>query len=208
MTLQDRLYPRLYDALTRRFERKVGAALRGRFLGAARGRVLEVGAGTGRNLPHYGDVEELVVTEPQEGMLERARRRADRSATFVRASADALPFPDDSFDTVVATLVLCTVDDQQASLREIRRVLKPAGQFLFAEHVRSGNPKLARWQDRLEGLWSKVAGGCRPNRDTVAAIEASGFAVTSVDRMRLPGAPPLTQPFVAGRATPTDAATP
>jgi ubiquinone/menaquinone biosynthesis C-methylase UbiE len=203
MRALDRVKPALYDALNRRFERKAGAALRRRQLEAASGRVLEVGGGTGANLPHYPEVEELVVTEPDEAMLRRARRRLERSgrrATLVRASAQALPFPDASFDTVVSTVVLCSVPDQDEALREIRRVLRPGGQLLFAEHVRSDDPRRARWQDRLERPWRLVAGGCHPNRDTLVRIEAAGFAVEVVERGELPHVPRLVRPYVAGRA--------
>ena len=124
----------LYDAFGRRFERKVGARLRRAELAPSRGRVLEIGAGTGANLPHYPDgVDELVVTEPDAAMLKRLRRRAGergRDASVVQASAQALPFNDASFDTVVATAVLCSVPSQAEVLREVRRVLRPGGQFL------------------------------------------------------------------------------
>src|SRR5437764_4969074 len=119
----------------------------------ARGRVLEIGGGTGANLPFYGPgVDELVITEPEEPMARRLERKLEGYSLpvqLVRTLAEQLPFEDESFDVVVATLVLCTVDDPARALGEARRVLKPGGRLLFLEHVRSDDPKLARWQDRL-----------------------------------------------------------
>lgn len=207
--MKGRLRAALYDLVCRGFERKHGRALREPVLAEARGRVLEIGVGTGANLPHYpGTVEELVVTDPSPGMLRRTRRRADalgRTVTAVEARAESLPFADASFDTVVSTLVLCSVDDQARALSEIRRVLRPGGRFLFAEHVRSDEPRLARWQDRLEGVWAFLADGCHPNRDTLAAIERHGFSVERLERAPIPGAPPIVRPSIAGSATPRPA---
>ena len=204
MTPLGRLKAALYDLSGSRFERAHGAALRRRQLAAARGRVLEIGGGTGANLPHYPDaVDELVVTEPDDAMRARAERRlreTDGHATVVKASAEALPFPDASFDTVVGTTVLCTVPDQAAALQEVRRVLKPGGELLFAEHVRSPDPAAARWQDRLERPWAVVTGGCHPNRDTRTALEAAGFQVEVAEQGELPHVPRLVRPYIAGRA--------
>ena len=143
--IRDRIFAALADPLSARWERKYGADLRRRLLSEARGRVLEIGVGTGQSFPHYPDVDELVGIEPSEPMLHRARQRAaesHREVTLVEASAEQLPFEDDSFDTVVTMAVLCTVDDPARSLREIRRVLRPDGRFRFSEHVRSADPKL------------------------------------------------------------------
>ncbi len=149
---------RLYDPVLALGERRGMAARRLALLARARGRVLEIGAGTGRNLGAYpGAVEELVLTEPDAGMRGRLRRRVERAghpAAIVAAGAEALPFPDASFDTVVSTMVLCTVEDVAAAAAEARRVLRPGGRLLFAEHVRAGSPRLARWQDRLAGPWA------------------------------------------------------
>ena len=193
-----------YDVLGRRFERTHGARLRRQQLAAARGRVIEIGAGTGANLPHYpDDVTELVLTEPNEAMLKRLRRRASaggRGVSVLQAPAEALPFDDGSFDTAVATVVLCSVPSQSDALREVRRVLRPGGQFLFAEHVRSADPRRARWQDRLSRPWSVIADGCHPNRETLAAIESAGFVVQELERSELPVGPKLVRPYVLGRA--------
>jgi ubiquinone/menaquinone biosynthesis C-methylase UbiE len=172
-------------------------------LAGAEGRVLEVGAGTGFNLPHYPDtVSELVLTDSLDGMLRRAEKRASdsgRDVATARAAVESLPYDDGSFDTVVGSLVLCSVDDQARALAEIRRVLRPGGRYLFLEHVRSGDPKLARKQDRYAGVWGVVAFGCHPNRDTLASIEAA-FEVEEVERGEMPHAPKLVRPYVLGRA--------
>src|SRR2546423_3559591 len=179
MSIRDRIFAALADPLSARWEKKHGAELRRKLLAEARGRVLEIGVGTGQSFRHYPSVDEVVGIEPSEPMLRRSRQRAaesDRDITLVAATAEQLPFPDDSFDTVVTMAVLCTVDDPERSLREIRRVLRPGGRFRFGEHVRSPDPKRARWQDRLEGPWSLVAGGCHPNPRTLETIETAGVA--------------------------------
>jgi SAM-dependent methyltransferase len=163
--LRDRIRPALYDYFGGRMEKHY-FELRRNALAPARGRVLEIGGGTGFNLPHYpADIEQLIVTEPAPGMLERARRRAaasDLPVTVQQASAESLPFEDSSFDTVVSTLVLCSVHDVDRAVAEIHRVLRPGGQLLFFEHVRSDDPRRARWQDRLERPWTAVADGVPP----------------------------------------------
>jgi SAM-dependent methyltransferase len=173
-------------------------------LAEATGAVLEIGGGTGVNLPHYDEVDSLVVTEPEPAMLRRLRRKAGEQgspAEVVRAPAEDLPFADGSFDTVTVTLVLCTVPDPEATLAEIKRVLAPDGQLLFLEHVRSRQSGLAKWQDRLEGPWKFLADGCRCNRDTVSAIGAAGFELGDVESGELPKLPPLVRPLRRGRAT-------
>ncbi|MDQ3893244.1 MAG: class I SAM-dependent methyltransferase [Actinomycetota bacterium] len=193
----------LYDKLGEGAERAGLRERRRKLLSSARGRVLEVGAGTALNVPHYpADLEELVLVEPDDAMAARLRRRltaARRDARVVSATAESLPFADDSFDTVVVTAVLCAVADLGCSLAEIRRVLKPGGQLLFGEHVRSDDPRLARWQDRLNRPW-RVVVGCNCNRRTVEAIRAAEFEIAELERGELPKAPPLARPFVAGRA--------
>jgi ubiquinone/menaquinone biosynthesis C-methylase UbiE len=204
--MKGRVRAAFYDLVSRGLEKKHGRALREPVLAGARGRVLEIGAGTGANVAHYPEaIAELVLTDPSPGMVARSRRRAEvarRAARAVQAPAERLPFDDGSFDTVVATFVLCSVDDQAAALREIGRVLRPDGMFLFLEHVRSDDPKLARWQDRLEGIWKAVADGCHPNLDTLASIEREGFTVERLERSELPAGPALVRPCVSGSARP------
>jgi SAM-dependent methyltransferase len=170
----------------------------------AYGRTLEIGSGTGLNLPHYpAAVDELILTEPDAGMRARLRHRADRERPAVAIVADqagALNLADASVDTVVSTLVLCTVDDPAVTLREIARVLRPGGQLLFIEHVRSRSPRLARWQDRLEAPWRRFASGCHCNRDTLALIGAAGFTAEAAHETWR-GSPPVVRPLIVGRAT-------
>jgi SAM-dependent methyltransferase len=163
------------------------------------GRVLEIGAGTGLNLEYYGDaVTDLVLTEPEEPMARRLRQRVQRGEV-VEAPAERLPFPDDAFDTVVSTLVLCTVPDQPGALAEVRRVLKPGGRMLFLEHVRASDPDLAKWQDRLMRPWRVIGYGCHCNRDTAAEMTRAGFRL-DLQPWRLPKAPAIVRPVIEGVA--------
>jgi ubiquinone/menaquinone biosynthesis C-methylase UbiE len=148
----------------------------------ATGRVLELGVGTGLNLPYYEAADAVVGVDPDPHMLRRARARG--GAELVEASAEELPFPDETLDTVVAARSRCTIPDPAAALAEARRVLRPEGRLLFLEHVRSGHPRAAAFQDRVEPLWMRLAGGCHPNRDTVAAIERE-FAIERLWRRGL-----------------------
>jgi ubiquinone/menaquinone biosynthesis C-methylase UbiE len=204
MSLYGRIFAALYDRITAASEEAGLADRRRDLLASAEGRVIEIGAGTGVNLAHYPDaVTELVLTEPEEPMamrLERKLAAADRSGIVVRAPAEDLPFPDDSFDTAVATLVLCTVRDPARTLDELDRVLKPGGQFLFLEHVRSPDPGLAKWQDRIAPLWRRLGHGCNCNRPTPDLIRSSRFENVEIDEDRLPKAPPIVRPLRVGRA--------
>ena len=203
MSVREGIFAALYDPLGAHWERKHGAELRRKLVGHVNGRVLEIGVGTGQSFAHYPEVRELVGVEPSEPMRRRAEMRAaelGREVTLVEAPAEDLPFEDESFDTVVTMAVLCTVDDPEQSVREIRRVLRPGGRFRFLEHVRAPNPRLARWQDRLERPWGFVAGGCHPNRNTLETIETGGFEVVDLEQGELPGQPPLVRPFVLGTA--------
>jgi SAM-dependent methyltransferase len=174
--------------------------MRRELLAEASGRTLEVGAGTGLNADLYPDaVTELVLSEPDRFMAAKLRAKHP-SAEVIEAPGESLPFEDDSFDTVALTLVLCTVPDPPAALREIARVLKPGGRFLFLEHVRADDVKLARWQDRLERPWCLFGDGCHCNRDTLATIEASPLTVEQTAGGSLPKAPPLVRPLLRGVA--------
>jgi ubiquinone/menaquinone biosynthesis C-methylase UbiE len=196
------LYDRAFEASEEAGLREMRAGL----LRQARGRVLELGAGTGLNLelyPHEG-IESLILTEPDPHMAKQLRKRMEEvcpGAEMIEAGAEDLPFEDESFDTVVVTLVLCTVPDQRAALVETKRVLKPDGQFLFLEHVRSPDSGLARWQDRLEKPWRFLGDGCHCNRDTESALKWAGFELSGVEHPELPKAPPIVRPLVHGKAS-------
>ena len=174
-------------------------------LAFARGRTLELGAGTGLNLPHYpGAVDELILTEPAAPMrkrLQKAVRRGGRAATVLDAAAERLPMDEGSVDTVVSTLVLCSVEQPSAVLDEIKRVLAPGGQLLFLEHVRADSQRLAAWQDRLETPWRRFAEGCRCNRPTVALIDAAGLSVRQRHDGIWRAMPAIVRPIVWGSAT-------
>jgi ubiquinone/menaquinone biosynthesis C-methylase UbiE len=204
MSLRSRLFAAGYDRFTAATEEAGLAAHRRNLLADASGRVLEIGAGTGANLQHYGDgVTELTTVEPEEAMARRLARRAredGRLIELVQAPAEDLPFEDGRFDVAVSTLVLCTVDDQARALGELRRVLRPGGRLLFLEHVRADEPGLARWQDRLNGINRFLVCGCNCNRRTLEAIEAAGFSIATLTRDRLPKAPPFARPLVVGAA--------
>jgi len=201
-----RLSARLYEPVLWLGEKTGFRRWRHKVVAQVSGSVLELGAGTGLNLGHYPcGLERLVLVEPdvhKAKLLAAKPRPPGVSAEIVRAPGELLPFEDDSFDTVVETLVLCTVADPEATAAEIRRVLKPDGRFLFMEHVRSDKPRLGRLQDRLEGPWKKFADGCHCNRRTVPMLKASGFEVEVVAEQDKFPMPPVVRPIVSGVARP------
>ena len=205
MSIRDRIFAAVYEPLSLRAEKTFGDELKSALLADANGRVLEIGVGTGLSFVHYPEVYELVGVDPSEPMLRRARRRAEnigRDVTLVEAPAEALPFEDDSFDTVVSLTVLCTVEDPARTLGEIRRVLRPGGRLLFLEHVRSSDPKRARAQDRFHRPWGWISGGCHPNRRTLNEIETAGFEVTDLEESEIEHVPSLVRPHITGTAVP------
>ena len=226
MGVGSRLFAAGYDRMMAGVERAALGEHRRLLLGGAHGAVLEIGGGTGANVPHYGSaVSELVLVEPLEAMARRLERRLaahagapqpqlpagsahaplERSARVpparvLRARAEELPFADASFDTAVSTLVLCSVDSPSRALAELHRVLRPGGRLLFVEHVRADDERIARWQDRLNRVNRVVAQGCNCNRATLAAMEAAGFRLERVEHGVLPKAPPHLRPLVVGEA--------
>jgi SAM-dependent methyltransferase len=203
----------LYDVLNGAGERRIVGPERRRLVDACRGRVLELGIGTGASLPYWreahrrGSCTSLVAVEPDPSMRRRAVRRAARLGLHVEilpASAEALPLPDASCDAVAAFLVLCTVGDPARALAEAYRVLRPGGTFAFLEHVRAEGPA-ARWQTRLRPVWSRLAAGCQLDRDTAAAITAAGFRDLHFRSRPLPF--PLCR-LIAGTARRPDAEDP
>ncbi len=196
-----RLFAAIYDRLTAGAERRVFARWRLYVAGQARGRVLEIGAGTGANLRYYPKDVSLTILEPNRHMLRRLRARAAQLGIRVEAverPLESLPFPDESFEAVVGTLVLCSVDDPLAGLREVRRVLKPGGELRFMEHVRAEGGGWARFQDLTTPLWKRLGAGCHPNRDAVASMRQAGLEIVELRRFRF--GPYPVRPHVAGVA--------
>jgi SAM-dependent methyltransferase len=217
-----RLFAHFYDRALKATEENGLGEMRRALLAEARGRVIEVGAGTGVNVDLYGEgVEDLTLVEPDRHMAARLRAHleagegahaggsvaagredvAEVPKHLVEAPAEALPFADDAFDTAVATLVLCTIPDPVAAIDELARVLKPGGRLLFIEHVRAADPGTARWQDRLEKPWRFTADGCHCNRDTEATLRASAFRLEPVEHGRMPKAMAIVRPLIRGSAT-------
>ena len=191
-SLWARLGALLYDPFLWLGERRVMAAQRRALLSGVSGRVLEVGAGTGLNLPFYAAGADVVLTEPDAAMRARLRRRG---VEVVDAPAEALPFADASFDVVVSTLVLCTCADPIAAIGELRRVLRPGGRLVFIEHVRADD---SRRQDRWAGVWRVFAQGCRCNQPTLALLRAQ--LDVRCERARWRGMPSIVGPLAIGEA--------
>ncbi len=204
MSVWGHVFAATYDRMTANSERDCFSSHRETLLTVASGDVLEIGGGTGANLPFYnGDVHTLTITEPEKPMVRRLEKRIQESkpdAKLLRAPAEDLPFNDESFDVLVSTLVLCTVDDQPRALRELRRVLRPGGKLLFMEHVRSDDEKVVRWQDRLLPLNVRLMHGCHCNSPTLDSIRAAGFEVTKIEHGTITHAPPFVRPLIVGVA--------
>src|SRR5689334_2977044 len=202
MAIRRRLFARFYDTVSKGSEEAGLRDERRELLASAEGATLEVGAGTGLNLQHYPEaVTRLVLAEPDEHMRRRLMQRAEDvfpAAQIVDAGAERLPLGDATVDPAVVTFVLCSVPDQEPAPRELTSVLKPSGRLLFPEHVRSGEPGLAKWQDRDRRRYSLM--GCNPNRDTLAALEASELAVGSVKHGEVPKSPKFERPLIGGSA--------
>lgn len=167
----------------------------------ARGTVLEVGIGSGLNLSFYTSaVERIVGIDPSLELQRLARQRAakhNRAVEFLSQPADAaIPLPSSSVDTVVSTWTLCTIPDPVAALREMKRVLRPSGSFLFIEHGHSPEVRVAAWQDRLTPVWKKIAGGCTLNRPIDTLVQSAGFQIAELETKYLPGPRPMTHTFI------------
>jgi ubiquinone/menaquinone biosynthesis C-methylase UbiE len=197
-----RAFAAVYDKVNAGTEAAGLAAMRRDLVSTATGATVEIGAGTGLNLDHYpAAVTRLVLTEPNAHMRARLQSKLNgRDAEVVDAAAERLGFDDDSFDTAVCTLVLCTVPEQAPALAEIRRVLKPGGRLLFLEHVLSERPGIARLQGLARPVYYVMGRGCHPNRDTLAAIRAAGFEVESQRREQAPKSPPTERELIVGVA--------
>jgi len=173
--------PWLYDAMLWVGEKTGLRRWREWLVRDARGLVLDLGCGTGRNLPLYGGGVRPIGLDPELASLRAARKKAP-GVPLVRASAEALPFRDRTFDTVVSGLVFCSVPDPLRGLAEVRRVLRDEGELRMLEHVRATTPQKARWQDFIQPLWTRVAGGCFPNRDTEQNVGRAGFVIDPKSR--------------------------
>lgn len=189
----DRILPHLLNLAMRH---KHLAAYRSRVVPRAQGRVLEIGIGSGLNLPFYGAaVAEVVGIDPSGPLLRMAQGRGARSGVpvkLVEGSAEAMPLEDASFDTVLTTWSLCSIPDAPAALREMRRVLKPFGVLLFVEHGRAPDGRVARWQERITPVWKRIAGGCHLHRSIDSLIRQAGFEIPDLQVGYMPGPKPFT----------------
>jgi len=169
---------------------------RARVIGAAEGRVLEVGAGSGLNFALYQPAaDEIMALEPNPGLIAIARQKAksaQRSIHFLEASAEDIPLANDSIDTVVTTWTLCTIPQADKALREMCRVLNPMGRLLFVEHGLAPEPKVQKWQNRLTPLWQRISGGCRLNRPILDFVSKSGFKIDRFETGYLSGPKVMT----------------
>lgn len=207
MSLRSRLFARVYDRLVLPSEQACVRDWRAELLDDVEGVVVDIGAGTGANLPHFSAaVTRLIAAEPDPHMRRRLRERLSAGAPcpvdVVDAPAERTTLPAASVDAVVSTLVLCSVTDLDAALAEYRRVLRPGGKLVFIEHVIAhDNPGRARWQRRIEPIWKRMFGNCHLTRDTATAIERAGFQFESLERQSMRKASPVVRPTIRGIAT-------
>lgn len=198
----DRILPHLINLSMRNRELQ---PYRERVIAQANGRVLEIGVGSGLNLPIYGaQVREIVGLEPVPRLISMAQRIADRAkapVTLIAGSAESLPVDTASVDTVVTTWTLCSIPDAQGALKEMRRVLRANGQLLFVEHGLAPEEKVQAWQNHLTPLWKRIGGGCHLNRPIRALIESGGFDITQLETGYMKGPKPMTYLY-EGRARP------
>ncbi|UPK24182.1 class I SAM-dependent methyltransferase [Bradyrhizobium sp. 195] len=197
----DVILPRLCDLAMRN---KDLLPYRERAIRAARGRVLEIGLGSGRNLPFYGPaVKQVVGLEPGPKLLEMAQYtpHPGTPVEFVEASAEAIPIEDRSIDTVVTTWTMCSIPDVDRAMTEVRRVLRPGGKLLFVEHGRAPEPRVRWWQDRLTPAWKRISGGCHLNRDIADVLTRNGFGIEDMRTGYMNGLKPMTFMY-EGQASP------
>ncbi|HWM89677.1 MAG TPA: class I SAM-dependent methyltransferase [Thermoanaerobaculia bacterium] len=185
---KDRILPWFVHAALRTTEFQ---EVRSEYLGKAEGQVLEIGFGSGLNLPHLSDrVRKLYAVEPADAAWRIARATVERAPFPVErtgTTAEAIPLPDGSVDEVISSFSLCTIPDAEKALREVRRVLRPGGTFRFVEHGRSEDARIAKWQDRLDPVQQWLAGGCHLNREPDRLLREAGFRIERLDRFEIPG---------------------
>lgn len=200
------LMAKIYDRSMRKAEERCLREWREGLLGDLSGDVLEIGCGTGVNLDYYPDtIKQLTVLEPDVNMRKKIREKISTKKynpiEILGASAEAIPVKEASYDVVVSTLVLCSVEHPDKALSEIHRVLRPNGKLIFIEHVAaSNNPKRLKWQHRLEPLWKKIACGCHLTRNTEETIIKAGFKVDKITHQSIRGVPPIVRPSIKGIA--------
>jgi ubiquinone/menaquinone biosynthesis C-methylase UbiE len=198
----DFILPRLLDFAMRNEQL---LPFRKRAIGAAEGRVLEIGVGSGRNLPFYrSPATEILALEPSQKLIAMARGSTDSAVPvhFLEASAEAIPLDDGTVDSVVTTWTLCSISQAASALGEMRRVLRPSGTLLFAEHGLAPSASVRWWQDRLTPTWRRISGGCHLNRPIRAMIEDAGFRIDRIETGYIPGPKPMTFMY-EGSARPT-----
>ena len=164
--------------------------LRSELIPLAKGKVLEIGLGSGLNIPHYDEISELIALEPSEELLALVQENSGEPkfpTEMLKASAEDIPLDSNTFDTVVMTWTLCSVTDPISALSEIKRVIKPGGKVIFAEHGQSPDENIRRWQRRINPVWSRIAGGCQLNREIEILYESSGFKFKSIERGYIEG---------------------
>ena len=201
------LFAKYYDRLIADAEEKCLHEWRASLLKNVSGRVLEMGCGTGANLPYYNaNIEHLALAEPnvhmRQRVLEKLPQYPNLNVKILDYHGETIPSPDQTYDAVVSTLVLCTVEDPQKILEEIYRVLKPQGRFVFLEHVAAeNNPSRYKWQKRLEPIWKIIGHGCHLTRSTEQSIVQAGFKIEEITRESMRGVPPFVRPSIRGKAT-------
>ena len=200
------IYASVYDRYNQGAERTWLGEGRALAIAHARGKVVEIGAGTGMNLLHYRDVEKVVACEPDPAYLKQLHRRLPEAkvpVAVLQAAAERLPFANASFDTAVSTLVMCSVDDPEQTARELRRVLRPDGTLLLIEHICNEATGFSRMaQNMAVPFWKLFLGGCHPNRASLRTLARAGFNITELDRFNPPHVPSVMFPFIVATARP------
>jgi ubiquinone/menaquinone biosynthesis C-methylase UbiE len=197
----DRILPYVINLAMRNRELR---PYRERVISAAEGRVLEIGIGSGLNLPFYGSAHDILGLEPSPRLAEMTRQAAKRHSSrveLIEGSAEAIPLDNHSVDTVVTTWTLCSIPEASLALSEMRRVLRPSGQLLFVEHGRAPEENVRKWQDRLTPMWKRIGGGCHLNRPIRDLIERAGFSIQQIEMKYMRGPKPMSFMY-EGRARP------